>query len=196
MGARRAGNRRRLYSLNKFGQSVDLGAGPGIKDAIVSATQRREGSQIVTQIEVDLGTSKAAIRDSGTGGDGDLSPVGVDGLLAYVTQLTEAKYGIITEVRAVMTELPTGATADIDLEYGADTAGKSASAGAGTRAGTPVSILTSLTAKGEDTSATYDNNALSNKYLYICQGANATSAEYTAGKITILLYGFVAPADI
>ena len=195
MGSRRLG-RKRMFSLDKKGQSVDLESGPGIKDAIVEATQRREGHQLITEIAVDLGTSKASIISSGTGANGDRSPVGVDDQLAYVTRLTEAKFGVITEVRAVMTEAPTGGPADIDLEFGTDTAGKSASGGAGTTPAGATSILTALSAKGEDTSATYDANELSNNYLYIAQGANDTSAAFTAGKLVITIYGHVEPASI
>ena len=190
MGSRRLG-RKRLYSLEKKGQKVDLESGPGIASAILYATQSRMGHEIITEIAVDLGVG--SIIDSGTGSNGLRSPVGKDDQLAFVTQLTEAKFGIITEVRAVMTEVPTGGTADIDLEFGNDTAGKSASGGAGTTPAGATSILTALTAKGEDTSATYDANDLSDKYLYIAQGDNATSAEYTAGKLLIYIYGFVDP---
>ena len=195
MGSRRLG-RKRMFSLDKKGQSVELNSGPGIEDAIVEATQRREGHQIITEIAVDLGTSKASIISSGTGGNGDRSPVGVDDALAHVTQLTEAKFGIITEVRAVVTEAPAGGPVDLDLEFGNDTAGKSASGGAGTAPAGATSIMTALSAKGEDTSATYDANELSDKYLYICQGANDTSAAFTAGKLIITLYGHVDVASI
>jgi hypothetical protein len=92
-----------------------------------------------------------------------------------------------------MTEQPTGGPADIDLEFGNDTAGKSASGGAGTQPGGATSIMTALSAKGEDTSTPYDANELSDKYLYICQGANDTSAEFTGGKLLIYIHGFVDP---
>tara|TARA_R100000030_G_scaffold1008_2_gene1023 strand:+ start:139 stop:726 length:588 start_codon:yes stop_codon:yes gene_type:complete len=190
MGSRRLG-RKRLYSLEKKGQKIDLESGPGIASAILYSTQTRQGHEIITEIAVDLGVG--GIIDSGTGGNGAQAPVGKDGELAFVAELTEANFGIITEVRAVMTEVPTGGTADIDLEFGNDTAGKSASGGAGTKAAGATSIMTALTAKGEDTSTAYDANDLSGKFLYICQGANATSAEYTAGKILIYIHGFVDP---
>lgn len=194
MGTRRLG-RKRMFSLDKKGQSVELNSGPGIADAIVEATQRREGHQLITEIAVDLGTSKATIISSGTGANGDRSPVGVDDELAYVTQLTEAKFGVITEVRAVVLETP-NSVADLDLEFGNDTAGKSDSGGAGTTAAGATSILTGLTAKGADTSTTYDANELSGKYLYIAQGANDTSEAFTTGKLVITLYGHVEPASI
>ncbi len=190
MGSRRLG-RKRLFSLEKKGQKIALGSGPGIADAILYATQHRQGHEIITEIAVDLGVG--GIISSGTGANGDRSPVGKDDQLANVAELTEANFGIITEVRAIMTEAPTGGPADIDLEFGNDTAGKSASGGAGTQAGGATSILTALSAKGEDTSAPIDDNSLSGKHLYICQGAADTSAEFTAGKLLIYIHGFVDP---
>ncbi len=190
MGSRRLG-RKRLFSLEKKGQKVELGSGPGIADAVLYATQHRQGHEIITEIAIDLGVG--SIISSGTGSNGDTAAVGKDGEKAFVTQLTEAKFGIITEVRAVMTEAPVGGPVDIDLEFGDDNTGKSASGGAGTQAGSQTSILTELTAKGEDTSKAYDANELSNKFLYVCQGANDTSAEFTAGKILIYIHGFVDP---
>ena len=190
MGSRRLG-RKRLFSLEKKGQKVELDSGPGIADAVLYATQHRQGHEIITEIAIDLGVG--SIISSGTGSNGDTTAVGKDDQLAFVTQLTEAKFGIITEVRAVMTEEPTGGPADIDLEFGNDNAGKSASGGAGTQATGQTSILTALSAKGEDTSAAYDANELSGKFLYVCQGANDTSAEFTAGKILIYIHGFVDP---
>ena len=190
MGSRRLG-RKRLYSLEKKGQKIALNSGPGIASAILYATQSREGHQIITEIAVDLGVG--SIIDSGTGANGLRAPIGKDGQLAHVAHLKESDFGIITEVRCVMTEAPQGGTADIDLEFGNDTAGKSASGGAGTQPAGATSILTAMTAKGEDTSTPYDANELAGKYLYICQGDNATSAEYTHGKLLIYIYGFVDP---
>ena len=42
MGSRRLG-RRRLYSLEKKGQKIDLASGPGIAPAILYDTQSRQG---------------------------------------------------------------------------------------------------------------------------------------------------------
>ena len=190
MGNRRLG-RKRLFSVEKKGQSIDLNSGPGIADAILYSTQHRQGHEIITEIAVDLGVG--SIISSGTGANGDRSPVGKDDELAHVAELTESNFGIITEVRAVMTEAPTGGPADIDLEFADDTAGKSASGGAGTAGANNTSIMTALSAKGEDTSATYDANELSGKFLYVAQGANDTSAEFTAGKLLIYIHGFVDP---
>jgi len=183
--------RKRLFSLEKKGQSVALNSGAGIAPAILHATQHRNGHEIITEIAVDLGVG--SIISSGTGSNGDRSPVGLDDKLAHVAELTEAVFGIITEVRAIVTEAPTGGPADIDLEFGDDATGKSASGGTGTKATGATSIMTALSAKGEDTSTAYDANELSGKYLYICQGATGSSAEFTAGKLLIYIHGFVDP---
>jgi hypothetical protein len=54
MGNRRLG-RKRLFSLEKKGQKVELGSGPGIADAVLYATQHRQGHEIITEIAIDLG---------------------------------------------------------------------------------------------------------------------------------------------
>ena len=62
MGNRRIG-RKRLYGVEKAGQKINLESGAGISAAIKSATQHRQGQEIITEIAVDL--------DPLNGGDGD-----------------------------------------------------------------------------------------------------------------------------
>ena len=96
MGNRRVG-RKRLYELEKAGQSVDLEAGGGIKEMIASASQHRQGQELITEIVLDLG---AAGHDFAVGvGDGKAIGVTGDGTsatYAFITKLTAAKFGIIT----------------------------------------------------------------------------------------------------
>lgn len=184
MGNRRL-SRKRLFQVEKFGQAVDLGAGAGISGAIVSATQHRNGGEIITEIAIDLGTSLADIEAPGT----DRYAIGVDSAAAHITQLTVAKFGIITEVRAVLMEAPAGGCADIGIEYATSSAN-----GGANPSGT--AIIAQLTTVGEDKSTGYDANDLSNKYLFICAGENGTDADMTAGKVLIYIHGFVVPADI
>jgi len=189
MGNRRF-SRKRLFEVEKRGQPVDLGSGPGIKDAIVSATQHRNGAEIITEIAVDLGTSKAVISSA----THDRDPIGVvSGGVAAVTQLTTAKFGIITEIRVVCMEVA-ASLANIDLEFGDNGDGVNDTADTGT----PTSITTNCCATiGADTPVLYDNTALlANKYLYICNGAGDTPDPFTAGKLLIYIHGFVAPADL
>ena len=185
MGSRRLG-RKRLYSLEKLGQSIDLASGAGIKDAIVSATQHRQGSQITTEIVMDLGTAKAAI----IGGGADTNAIGVASKDASITQLTVAKFGVITEMRVICLEAPTGGDTDVDFH---------AHASALNTAGAPniaISGLAGLTAVGQDVVADIDDNSLADDYLYITNGSGTGSTAMTAGKFVILIYGFVVPDDL
>ena len=192
MGNRRL-SRKRLYEVEKKGQTIDLGAAIGIKDAIVSASQHRNGQELITEIAIDIGTSKAAIK----GGGGAGQPFGTASAAAAITELTVAKYGIITEVRALMMELPTSdstAVVDVDLHFGNNGTGAQ---GGSITGGTE--ILADLTAVGEDTSKFYDGNELSGKFLYLVNGngtGNSSSDVQTGGKFLIYIHGFVAPADL
>ena len=49
MGNRRIG-RKRLYGVEKQGQSIDLDSGAGISGAIIRATQHRQGQELITEI--------------------------------------------------------------------------------------------------------------------------------------------------
>jgi len=186
MGNRRL-SRKRLYQVEKLGQKVDLESGPGIRDAIVSATQHRQGQEIITEIAIDLGTSKQDIEAPGT----DRHAIGEDSKNAHITQLTVAKFGIITEVRAIVMEAPTGGATDIALEHAASTAN-----GGVDPSGTVITNLGALTAVGQDDSGPYDNNGLANKYLFVCAGENGTNANMDTGKLLIYIHGFAEPADL
>jgi len=187
MGNRRIG-RKRLYGVEKQGQKIDLEAGPGISGAIARATQHRQGQEIITEILIDLGTSTADIEAPGT----DRFAIGVDSKKAHITQLTVAKFGVITEVRAVLLEAPLGGATDIALEHAASTVD-----GGTDPSGTVLTNIGALTTVGQDASAPYDNTAtLANKYLFVCAGHNGTNDDMTAGKIAIYIHGFAVPADV
>lgn len=190
MGNRRIG-RKRLYGVEKLGQSIDIEPAIGIKGAIVRATQHRQGQEMITEILVDLGTSKAVIA----GGSAAESAVGVGTSAAHLTQLTAAKYGIITEIRAVCLEAPQPAgvnTVDIWTNGSAIVADSDV----GT-AGTPVAGPADMSAVGEDTSVTYAANNVADNYLYIANATGKTGGDtFTAGKLAIYIHGFVAPADL
>ena len=189
MGNRRIG-RKRLYAVEKAGKKIDLESGPGIKDAIASASQHRNGQEIITEIAIDLGSSKLATPVKS--GNNNRDVIGVpSGGAAYITRLTKAKFGIITEVRAVCVETP-DSIANLDLEFGDDGDGVQDAQDSDT----PTSILTDLTAAGVDKSTSYSNNALLDQYLYICNGANDTPEDFGAGKILIYIHGFEEPADL
>lgn len=193
MGNRRL-SRKRLYQVEKAGQAIDIQAGEGIADAIVSATQHRNGQEIITEIAIDLGTSKASIAAGGA----SLGPIGVATKAAHLGELTVAKYGIITEVRAVLVEALTNDgtnMADIDIHQAA-TGGVQGTAISSTP-GSNVALIEALTALGEDTSAAIDDNSLAGKFLYLVNGdGTATATVYETGKLLIYIHGFVAPDDV
>ena len=100
MGNRRL-SRKRLYQVEKAGQSIDLESGLGFKAAVKSVSQHRQGQELITEIAVDL--------DALIGGNADNAAMAsAASAAAHITQLTVAKYGIITEIRAVCVEQPVG----------------------------------------------------------------------------------------
>jgi len=198
MGNRRIG-RKRLHSLNKLGQTSDNTSGPGIINAVVSNTVRREGHKIVTEIVVDLGTSKATIASKND--DGDVIGVSGGGA-AYLTQLTPAVNGYITYAEMVCLELPETGADDIDL--GTADEGTIAYDGDLT-AGTNHQML--ITAGGAWALGEVDHYAvthgtahnigatLADQYLYLCSGEAGTAGNYSAGKLCITLEGWAVPDD-
>ena len=194
MGNRRIG-RKRLYGVEKKGQKIDLEAGAGVSANITSATQHRQGQEIITEIAIDL--------DGLTGADTDRDIIGGTGA-SYITRLTEAKFGIVTEVRVVCVETIVGAsngiTGDgISLEGGDGAAGVAGGAhAAGAAGGGTRSVMDhNVRLAGSDTSDTPATaNVLSDHYLYIVMSEAGTAGEITAGKIIVYIHGFVAPADL
>ena len=162
MGNRRIG-RKRLYGVEKAGQKIDLESGAGIKDCIKSATQHRQGQEIITEILVDLGSSLhgGTVISSGTGANGDRSPIGVTATECFLTRLTAAKFGTVTEIRVVCLEATECGSANVgvSIETADNADGRSASGGGGTApTGNTAERVADINALGEDTSsASLDN---------------------------------------
>lgn len=189
-------DRKRLYEVEKLGQSVNVGASVGMKNAITSSTQHREGHKLTTDIVVDLGTSKDVVK---TGGVTAGMPVGTeDGSgvaeLSYVAQLTSAVFGVVTSVEVVCLEVPTdgvlaGTTANAyQLEIG-DNNGK-----IGVAVANPVTIHADMDSVGDEVGAHSLTNAndstmaagtLLNKYVYIATGAGAGAETTATATITV-----------
>ena len=182
MGNRRIG-RKRLYGVEKQGQKIDLEAGAGISGAISRATQHRQGNELITEILVDLGTSKAVIA----GGSAAEAAVGVGVTAAHITQLTE--------IRAVCLEAPLPAAVNtVDIWTNGSAIVADSDVGS---AGTPVAGPADLSAVGEDTSVAYVGNNVVDNYLYIANATGKTGGDtFTAGKLAIYIHGFAAPADL
>ena len=183
-------DRRRLFEVEKLGQTVDVGAAPGMKNAIVSATQHRQGHKLITDIVVDLGTSLDVVK---TGGTTAGMPVGTEDAsgvaeVSYIAQLTSAVFGTVTSVETICLEMPSdgalaGSTTNAyQLEIG-DADGK-----IGTQVGNPVSIaadMNSIGVLGEHSIAPIDDNGLENKYVYIATGAGAGGVVAATASITV-----------
>tara|TARA_B100001094_G_scaffold9938_1_gene8941 strand:- start:3809 stop:4381 length:573 start_codon:yes stop_codon:yes gene_type:complete len=190
MGNRRLG-RKRLYGIEKEGQEIDLGAGVGIKDTIARTTQHRLGQELITEIVVDLGA--AASAGLILGGGGDTQVVGKSGAASQLGRLSRDKVGVVTEIRAVMTEVPAGGNTVLDLEMSAAIVNQGGSPG--------TTVVDTLNAIGVDASYTNDADVAggtggAGMYLYICNGSGSSSAAMTAGKLTIYIYGFAVPDDL
>ncbi len=199
MGNRRLGARRLNSLMGTLAEDNRNTAGAGIKDAIVSSTVHRQGNKIVTQIAIDLGTSKATIASSTT----DLDIIGVSGGgAAYLTQLTPAINGYITYVEMACLEAPTGGVTSIDLYLATEgTSTQAFDAAIADYTETALITADNAWALGEvDHYAVGHGTAhdlgSEDKYLYIVGGAAGTAADYTAGKYVITLEGYLVPESI
>lgn len=198
--------RKRLYSLEKKGQTNTNTPSNSMTGAIGHTKVSRDGNLITTEITIDLGSSKypgggliqcaQANAIIGTGSKG-----------SSLGQITTAVNGIVTEAELICVEAPVGGVtgSDIDVSYGSGSQGLySASAG-----------MTSFVAAGGENLAVgfnvvadIDDNALANKYLYLTNGfATATTPHlpatdqgnataFSAGKLILRLYGYAVPDDL
>ena len=189
MGNRRF-SRKRLFEVEKRGQPIDLEAKAGIKGAIASATQHRQGQEIITEIVLDLGTSKATIK----GGGGDNGVIGEATTASAITQLTLAKFGIITEIRAVLLELPAGGCTILNVVTNSSATASQDDTLASDERCAAMNVI------GEDTSATFDDHSTLGQNgtahsLYLTAG-DGNAATMTDGKIAIYIHGFAVPSDL
>jgi len=189
MGNRRLG-RKRLYTIEKGGQTVDLSPGTGIAPAIARTTQHRLGQEIITEIVVDLGTSAATGTIMGGGGAEQI--IGIVGKAAHLGQLTRAKVGIVTEIRCVCTEVAAGGAVNVDLwALASGTAVRGAAGGGGTAGPADMSHI------GEDTSTVNNADGYADLYLYLTNATgDSDGSAQSAGKFIITIYGFAVPDDL
>jgi len=216
MGNRRLGARR-LNSLlgNKLAQDNSNSAAQGANGFVVSNVISRQGSEVVTEITVDLGSSvgpatAAGIADHIIGISSSAANYVAQGnkhLDAYLTKLTPAVNGYIIGAEMVCAELPVGdpanaAALDIDLRAGTT----EARAFSGSVHGT---VKTLIAAGASWAVGAYQatgsfkadvpllDTALDNHYLFLTKGSatDGVEREYTSGKFIIRLIGVRAPDD-
>jgi len=221
MGARRAGNRRRLYSLNKLGQSVTNVAGQGVASGMVSSTIIRNGHQITTEFAIDLSPASGGFRARGTSGD----IIGLSGALgaadsfapnhqpAGLGRLTISENGHLIGAEMVCLEAPISGSAKINLVLNSvDTLTYDSAYNAG--GGSADIIITGSadwslgdskrwtpdlrgTLMAGGTLPTSGNVPGELGYVYLFQGDNGFSSPstYLAGKYVIRFHGIAVPED-
>ena len=172
MGIKRLG-RKRLAAIEKLGILKNVSASDAIKNAIVSATQHREGQKVVTDVVLDLGSSTAGLKTQATA---EKFPIGTTtSAVSYVCHVTDAVFGVVTAVDVVCLEaISDGTLTDFDVMYATGADGT-----LNTEADTDVAIKTSVGAKGYQETAAYDASELTGKYIYVTSGA-ATGQVATA----------------
>jgi len=191
MGNRRL-SRKRLFQVEKAGKAIDLESGPGIVNAIASSTQHRNGQEIITEILIDLGTSKGTVIGNGSAD----KAIGEASKVAFITQLTVAKFGVITEIRAVCLEAPTTGTTSVSLDHSTSSTTATGADPAGTE------ICAGLEDVGEDITAEFDTTVTLGQngtahYLYLITNNSAGAAsQFGTGKFAIYIHGFEVPADL
>lgn len=174
-------DRKRLFEAEKLGKTVDVGASPLVKDAIVSATQHREGHKVTTDVVIDLGSSavdlktKASTQGVGIGNSSDAS---------YVCKVDQSVFGVVTSVESVCLEaFSDGVDSDIDLTYG--TADGSLGVTPGTSTSFPTDVQENImSVVGKSTLSAFDASELdtdgsSGLYINFVAG-DATTTKATA----------------
>ena len=185
MGNRRIG-RKRLYGVEKQGQKIDLEAGAGISSNITSATQHRQGQEIITEIAIDLGVTGIL------GGGGDDGVIGESATASAITRLTTAKYGHITEIRAICMEVPGGGHNQVNVATKANEE---------VQDNTATERIADLGTIGEDTSLELNDSSTlqtssSEHYLFLTNAGGGDNSQMSSGKFLIYLHGFVTPDDL
>ena len=197
MGIKRL-NRSRLYNVEKKGIDIidTMGVSLGMKPAIVSATQSREGFKVVSDIVVDLGTSKTTVK---TGGAIDGAALGtLDGSgteeVSYLCKLDASVFGAVCSVETICLEMPSdgvllGSTSTAyELRASAAATGKIGTAPAA------ISLHADMNSVGDAVGThrktfsgdgTFTANALNNAYLYICCGAGIGATTTATATITV-----------
>ena len=207
MGNRRMGARRLSALLGqKLAEANTNTSGPGSTPFVVSNIISRRGTEVVTEVTVDLGSSAGVATQPGTV---DLiiglssSTDGVQsGGNAYLTQLTPSVNGYIYGVEMICTEQPTAGMRDIDLRAGTT----AALAFSGTVGASPKALIVpgaAWTVGGYQATGSLKadeallDTGLDDYYLYLTKGSSTDGVEVTGtqGKFTIRVLGILATED-
>lgn len=179
-------SRKRLFTMEKEGKDVDVGASTLMKGCISSATQHRQGYQVITDIVVDLASSKQTLI---SGGDASIvdDVIGAGTSPAYVAKLDNSVFGHITKVETICLEKFVGSagvltgTNSIRLLSGGDD---------GELNEPPTGKDTISDDIGDEAGRhnlkEYNNNSLDGQYVYFVLGsAAATAVDKATATITV-----------
>ena len=92
MGIKRLG-RKRLAAIEKLGILKDIGISPVMKNALVSATQHREGQKITTDIVLDLGAAAAGLKTHSIAVDDPIGDVASGDNDSYICKVDQSVFG-------------------------------------------------------------------------------------------------------
>lgn len=191
--------RKRLYALNKLGETLTETAGTGISDSIGNSTRIRSGQEIISEITLDLANGTAAVNSfaSAAGPPATSTAVAIIGVSsstgthsnAQVLQIDNATVagtanGVVTSGELVCVEAAAGGEDAIGLWYGSNASGS----GNDMEAGGVELIAPVAQVLGKDSTFDIDSD-IDNKYLYLVS-SGSTADTYSAGKFVLRLYGF------
>ena len=188
--------RKRLFSLNKLGETSTQTAGTGISPAIGAQTQLREGSLITTDIQIDLGTSAGAVASVATTGipaGAGSAVIGVAALTSSLVTVAEAQ-GILASAELICVEQPATGEDNIGLFYADNVLSSSMTMAQATN---PVELITAeVYAAAGDSAANTDISAdIDGKYIYLIS-SGSDAGTYSAGKFILRLYGYTVFNDV
>jgi len=203
MGSRRIG-RKRLYALNKAGESLTSTAGVAIEGNIGSQSRLRDGELVSTDITIDLGSSKGVAHSFSVAGPpgnkaaitaiGVSSSSGTHGaaqLMQINTDSSKAdSIGVLTGGELMCVEAPLGGGVHVGLYYGTNiTSSGQDMLAAGVELVEPVAQVVGKS------SAIDPDVDLNDKYLYLVHSGSG-AGDYSAGKFVLRLYGYNVFDDV
>lgn len=219
MGSRRIG-RKRLYALNKAGESLTNTAGAGIEGNIGSQSRIREQSLVVTEFTIDLASSEGAAFSFASAFGGTQSPrvLGIsastavsastsiwDGNsaanIALINGTASAAdgLGILSAGEMICVEEPSGGSPHIGLVLA------TGSLAGGQKVDSDATVATLVAPSTTHDIGQFDTFNLSdvdvdNHYLYLVTSGSVVetggNTAYTEGKFIIRLFGFNVFDDV
>ena len=205
MGNRRLGAQRFNAALKRGSNETDTTyqAGAGIKNAVVSHKMFKEGGIIETQILVDLQGKGAQFWSSTSDNDyiGEATAADGTGAVADCSLMVWENdvHGDLFEWEVFVVELPAGGADDIELSFDTYVA---AHAQATNQANTQLVIVDQTNAlvagdrhlmpdpAGSAATTIAAQTDIDGDGLYLSTGESGTAAQYTAGKLLIILRGY------